>query len=103
MTSCSHLAKVTVRLHERQQEEELLVHPDADIYAQLQLGLQDAGLVVSAHFGGEAIERGDRFEDLGIESGARVSAVVESIDDLTDEGYLALGEELRAELEALLG
>ena len=63
-----------------QQAMELLVHPEAGIYAHLQLGLQDEGLVVSATFGGQAIQRGDRFEDLGMESGARISAVAVSVD-----------------------
>ena len=80
-------------------EEELLVHPDASVLAQLQLELQDEGLVVSVHFGDEAIEAGDSFEQVGVESQARLTVKVVSVDDLT---YAALDAELREELEALL-
>ena len=58
--------------------------------------------MVSAHFGGAAIQQGDRFEDLYIETGAMINVTVVSVDDLTDEGYMALDEELRADLEGLL-
>ena len=38
-----------------------------------------------------------------MESGARLSVLVVNIDELTDEGYMALDTELQVELEALLG
>ena len=79
-----------------------MVHPDAGIYVQLQLRLQDTGLVVSATFGGQPIVRGHRFEELGMESGAEVSAVVVGVDDLTAETYEVLDAQLREELEGLL-
>ena len=80
------------------------MHPDAAIYPQLQLEVQAAGLVVSAHFGGEAIGQGERFEEWGMESGAAILVVVVvGIDELSDEGYRALELELRGELEGLLG
>ena len=65
--------QVRTKLRGQQQQAELLVHPDASIYAQLQLELQHAGLVVTAHFGGEPILRGDSFEDCGMEDGAMIS------------------------------
>ena len=83
-------------------QEELLVHPEASVYLQLQVGLQATGLVVSAHFGGEVIPREDTFKNLGVESGATVSVVVVGVDSITDKEYAALGAELRAEMEALL-
>jgi len=55
--------EVCAQLRGRQQQAELLVHPDAAIYPQLQLEVQAAGLVVSAHFGGEAIAQAESFED----------------------------------------
>ena len=96
------MPQVLARSDGLQQAMELVVHPDAGIYVQLQLALQDDGLVVSAAFGGQAIQRGDRFEDLGMESGARIAAVVVSVDDLTDQGFAALDAELQRELEGLL-
>ena len=77
------------------------MHPDAAIYAQLQLELQDAGLVLSAHFGGESIRQGESFKEWGMEGGATISVVVVGIDELSDEGYRALDEELRGELEGM--
>ena len=96
------MLQVRAQLRGRQQQAELLVHPDAAIYAQLQLELQDAGLVLSAHFAGKAIGRGESCEEWGMEGGATISVVVVSIDTLSDEGYRALELELREELEALL-
>ena len=96
------MLQVRVQLRGRQQQAELLVHPDASIYAQLQLELQDAGLVLSAHFGNEAIGQEESFEEWGMEGGAMISVVVVGIDDLTEEGYRALEPELRGELEGLL-
>ena len=100
--SAAFCLQVSVQLRGQQQQEEFLVHPDASIYMQLQLGLQDAGLVLSAHFGSEAIQRGDRFMDWGMESGAKVSVVVVSLDGLMGDDYMALDVELQAELEGLL-
>ena len=59
--------------------------------------------MVSAHFGGEAIQRGETFEEWGMEGGATISVVVVSIDTLSDEGYRVLEPELREELEGVLG
>ena len=96
------MLQIRAQLRGRQQQAELLMHPDASIYAQLQLELQDAGLVLSAHFGGEAVGRGESFGEWGMEGGAMISVVVVGIDDLSDEGYRKLEPELREELEALL-
>ena len=76
--------QVLAQLRRSQLQAELLVHPNANIYSQLQLEFQDAGLVVSVH--SERTQRGESFEYWGIEDGARVSVVVVSVDDLTDDG-----------------
>ena len=90
------------QLHSDSQTHELLVHPDANIYQQLQLALQDAGLVVEARFGGEAIQRGDCFEEWGMEGGAVISVVAERIDDMSDEEYAALGPDVQEALTGML-
>lgn len=95
--------QVHLQLRRRHQPRELLVHPDAPIHAQLQLELQDAGLVVSARFGGESIRQGDKFQDRGMDSGAMILVAVVSIDNLTDEEYCELEPELQGELGGLLG
>ena len=96
------MLQVCAQLRGRQQQAELLVHPDAAIYPQLQLEVQAAGLVVSTHFGGEAIGQGERFEEWGMESGAAISVVSVGIDELSDEEYRALEPGLRGKLEGLL-
>ena len=75
--------QVHVQLHSHPQQMALSVYPDASIYEQLQLNLKHAGLVVSAHFGGEPLQRSDRFEDWGMEGGATIAVVVENIAGLS--------------------
>ena len=89
-------------LRNQYQQQAVLVHPDADIIAQLQVVFQDIGIVVSAHFGSEAIQRGGSFEEWGIEDGATVGVALVSVDELTNASYLELDAEVQAELEALL-
>ena len=78
------------------------MYPDASIYEQLQLELQNTGLVVSAQFGGELIQRGDCFRDWGIEGGASITVIVESIDRLMGEDYAALEPAMQETLEGVL-
>ena len=78
------------------------MHPGANIYQQLQLALQDAGLVVMARFGGERIQRGDCFEEWGMEGGAVISVAAERIDDLSAEEYAVLDSETQEALEGVV-
>ena len=88
-----------VQLH----TDPLLVHPDANIYEQLQLALQEDGLVMEARFGDEAVQRGECFADLGMENGAVISITSWRIDNLSSfEDYAALESDLRDALEGVL-
>jgi len=94
--------QVHAQLHGHPQKVAISVYPDASIYEQLQLELQHAGLVPSAQFGGELIQRGDCFRDWGMEGGASITVIVESIDRLTGEDYAAMEPAMQETLEGVL-
>ena len=94
--------QVHAQLHGHPQKVAISAYPDASIYEQLQLELQHAGLVLSAQFGGELIQRGDCFRDWGIEGGASITVIVESIDRLMGEDYAALEPAMQETLEGVL-
>ena len=94
--------QVYAQLHGHPQKVAISVYPDASIYEQLQLELQHAGLVLSVQFGGELIQRGDCFRDWGMEGGASITVIVESIDRLMGEDYAALEPAMQETLEGVL-
>ena len=101
-TNTSSTLQVHAQLHGHPQQIALSVYPDACIYEQLQLELQHAGLVLSAQFGGEPIQRGDCFEDWGMEGGANITVTVGSLDGLLEEDYAALEPDMQQSLEEVL-
>jgi len=94
--------EVHAQLHGHPQKVAISVYPDASIYEQLQLELQHAGLVLSAQFGGELIQRGDCFRDWGMEGGATITVIVESINGLKWEDYAALEPAMQEALQGVL-
>jgi len=94
--------EVHAQLHGHPPKVAISVYPDASIYEQLQLELQHAGLVLSVQFGGELIQRGDCFRDWGMEGGATITVIVESIDGLMGEDYAALEPAMQETLEGTL-
>jgi len=94
--------QVHAQLHGHPQKVAISVYPDASIYEQLQLELEHAGLVLSAQFGGELIQRGDCFRDWGMEGGAGITVIVESIDRLMGEDYAAMEPAMQETLEGVL-
>jgi len=94
--------EVHAQLHGHPPKVAISVYPDASIYEQLQLELQHAGLVLSVQFGGELIQRGDCFRDWGMEGGATITVIVESIDGLMGEDYAALEPAMQETLEGIL-